>query len=483
MESKEKVEPSLNISVADTDRPKAATERAHANMKATITRGIRYTQPDLNAEPPTTPLIAQIPTVGRPQVTDLASSTSKTPSTQRADDLPYAKQCLQGSPPTKSVFPSSEEKRPKTVSVIDLESHASSFSSESNHRRTENQFMPFTNIPASEKPNLPPRLSTDNSHPVLAFLPSIDEKLISRGAGEARQLQQTKVYPNGRKRPKFNTESYIADDAFDSPHNIAGPNATEYRTDETVLVNASSTPKSTLAATSTAIERDFELACATPGEDQNKGSRLNAACYSNDITTQQITETQWQASQMPSKRGRPKKLRLPRPGEPDFIGPLNRRGRKVTGEFGTRDKGAEKTTKDADEGENEGFSGQNISQRGVKRKLEAPHETCLSDSPLAAVPVLVRLTKDHRAERKLEIRYRQPTSSKESLAHDSQRMLEVDCGGMSRRRVNALIALFDDMVFPFIQALMNIYRGFHADIEIQIIGLDVSALWDQILVA
>ena len=480
MESKENMEPRLNMSDAGTDRPKAARERAHENMKATITRGIRYTQPDLDAEPPTTLPISQIPTVDRPQVTSLTLSRSQSPSTQRTDDLRYAKQCLQGSPRAKSVFPSSEEKRPKTVSVIDLESQSRSSSNEGDYRRTENPFMPFTNVPTSEKPDLPLRLSTDNSHSALTSLPSIDGKVVSKRAGEAHQQQQTRVDSNGRKRPKLNTESYLADDAFGSSHDIAGPDATEYGTDETVFANASSTPKSTLAAPSKAIGRDFELTCATPREVQEKGSRLHAVRYSNEITTQQITETQRQASQIPSKRGRPRRLKLPRPGEPDFIGPLNRRGRKVTADFEIKDKGTGRVTKNADEGEHEVFSGQNTSQRGPKRKLETLHETCLPDPPLAAVPVLVRSTKDHHAERKLEIRYQQPSSSKESLAHDSQRMLEVDCNGMSRRRVNALIALFDDMVYPFIQALINNYRGFHADIEIQIIGLDVSTLRHQI---
>lgn len=210
-------------------------------------------------------------------------------------------------------------------------------------------------------------------------------------------------------------------------------------------------------------------------EDQSPASKVNTMRFYGAGLAEMTAERR--QPHTPAKRGRPRKPQLPRPGDDDFIGPLNRRGRKTTGDFVPESGGTAETARNT--------NNRNLLQPGEldnahtnkKRKHRSPggsRDVYSSGPSFAAVPILVQLVGGDEAPRKLQIRYRDPGLRKRSPGHNSNCMLEVDCEGMSRRRANALIALFDELVYPFIQSLTSHYRGFQADEDLKTMGLDVS---------
>lgn len=223
--------------------------------------------------------------------------------------------------------------------------------------------------------------------------------------------------------------------------------------------------------------KDVTLASAVPPGDQSLTSKVNALRFPGAILP--FTTDEPRQVHTPAKRGRPRKPQLPRPGEYDFIGPLNRRGRKSTGEFVPETGDAAETARNANN-QNLGPPGKSdTSHINKKRKhgsLGGSRSVYSSGPSLAAVPILVQLAGGEDAPRKLQIRYRDPNWRKSTAEQNTHYMLEVDCEGMSGRRANALIALFDELVYPFIQSLISHYQGFHADEDLQTMGLDVSWL-------
>lgn len=216
-------------------------------------------------------------------------------------------------------------------------------------------------------------------------------------------------------------------------------------------------------------------ASVAPPEDQSLASKVNTMRFHGAGLAEMTAERR--QAHTPAKRGRPRKPQLPRPGDDDFIGPLNRRGRKTTGDFVPKSGGTADTARTT--------NNRNLLQPGEsdtahtdkKRKHGSSggsRDVYPSGPSFAAIPILVQLVGGDEAPRKLQIRYRDPGLRKRSPGHNAHCMLEVDCEGMSRRRANALIALFDELVYPFIQSLTNQYRGFQADEDLQTMGLDVS---------
>ena len=235
-----------------------------------------------------------------------------------------------------------------------------------------------------------------------------------------------------------------------------------------------------LASSMVVGKEDLMLSPHIPPQDQVRDRSFPGVSYPN-VTSQQRTAVASQSSTN-ANRGRPRKPQLPRPGQPGFIGPLNRRGRKSTGEHNSsskRTKGVKTMTRCTDNGDKGQKASQDTPSQDAKRKRrlsDRPQVTSSSVGSTDVVPILLQLPDGHKAHRKVLVQYWYPTVKTDIPSHDVQHTRELDCSGMSRRRVNALIALFEDLVYPFVQSLVNHYKDFYADVDIKIIGLDVSIL-------
>ena len=337
------------------------------------------------------------------------------------------------------------------------------------------------------------RTPSTNGFPLPLFpLPSTSRGFVFGPSGPARQRNQSKAFSNALKRRRLsNNDSAVANalvlarNAYrpaQAPSNGQGAAlvSSEQQDDDVIIIDAPSSPglppAASLASSTNAEPRNVTPASAVPPKDRSLTLSFNAA-RGSDLLPLQTRNGQTHIVSTPAKRGRPRKPQLPRPGDQDFIGPLNRRGRRSTGEFAFDTINIAKTVRRADGEEHQDLGKPHTPYNGTKRKRdlsERPHDTYVSGPPLAAVPILVQLADGDNPPVKLHIRYRRPTRRTSTPAHNASRVLEVDCAGMSRRRASALITLFQDLVHPFIQALTTHYQGFHADADIQSIGLDVS---------
>lgn len=325
--------------------------------------------------------------------------------------------------------------------------------------------------------------SADDSPLPMGFRSSHGESTVAGAGGLVPQQPTFEDYSNGSKRLKIHVQSSEADNELalhvhqsnDAPLRVyvAGFIPSEMHENMTTLAGGPSMPSGAPSAVDTIVDtRNAALTSISSPKDPVFGQgSLVASLYS--ATPQRKVNKQSPIPSVSAKRGRPKKPQLPRPGDPGFIGPLNRRGRKSTEEVGLKDEGTAKRQNK----EIEAFGSQTTSRKGTKRKRDDwEKETHFPDLPPTVIPILLHLTGDCKPDRKLQVRHRHPNSRKDVLAHEDQLTLEVDCNGMSRRRAKSLVALFEELVYPFIQMLMGHYRGFHSDSDLQIIGLDVCIL-------
>jgi len=331
------------------------------------------------------------------------------------------------------------------------------------HKRVEkhNPFTPFTKKPAAIRTD-PVGTPSAYRSPLPQYSPASNgRQFIFRSAGEVRQQHYSDQDSNPGKLQLFGHTRSVAEGAFGTSQTLSR------------IYQHSSTKQGGAVGYSEILEKHTLV----PPGDQSLTPRLNAAPFSDAILARTTAELRQVST--PVKRGRPRKPQLPRPGDKDFVGPLNRRGRKSSGDFIPETGDTAKTARNASNRNLQHLGEFPTLTNGTKAKhgsLGCSHNVYTSEPLLAAVPVLVQLAGGDDAPRKLQIRYRAPNLGTSTSVHNAHCTLEVDCEGMSRRRANALIALFEELVYPFIQSLTSHYRGFHADEDLQTMGLDVSWL-------
>jgi len=331
------------------------------------------------------------------------------------------------------------------------------------HKRVEkhNPFTPSTKKPAAIRTE-PVGTPSACRSPLPQYSPASNGKqFIFRSAGEVRQQHYSDHDSKPEKLKLCGQTRSFVEGAFGTSQTLSRTNGHSPKNQGGAVGYPEILKKHTIV----------------PRGDQSLTPRLDAAHFSGAIlarTTAELREVP-----TPAKRGRPRKPQLPRPGDKDFIGPLNRRGRKSTGDFVPETGDTAKTARNASNRNLQHLGDFLTPNNGTKAKhgsLGGSRNVCSSEPPLAAVPILVQLAGGDDAPRKLQIRYRAPNLGTSTSVHNAHCTLEVDCEGMSRRRAYALIALFEELVYPFIQSLTSHYRGFHADEDLQTMGLDVSWL-------
>lgn len=180
---------------------------------------------------------------------------------------------------------------------------------------------------------------------------------------------------------------------------------------------------------------------------------------------------------------RQKLLKIPRPGEPGFIGPLNRRGRKSKGEFSSSNPTSPTASLaqiDHGEDNDSDFASSGTTNPNQRRKCrprtDLQSENSHKPLPFAAVPIISQSVDAGDGTMKLRIKYRRPATQAVSNAIGTSRTLEVPCPHLTRPRCNSLIMFFKDFVYPAIELLMHHHRGSLEDAEMQMVGLDVGCL-------
>jgi len=375
----------------------------------------------------------------------------------------------------RSVSPPTNEGSPGRIAPMASDKRSvPEHPSEQNLVEKHNPFTAFTKNPAADRINPTGILSTHLS-PFSQYSPASNGKQLAfSSAGEVRQQRYNYHDSNPDKRQLFSHTGSVVEGALGTSRN---PSRTTWHSpkEHGGAVGCSEILEDQMDAPilhytrSPHDKRDDDQQAVTPASSLTP--RLNAAQFSGALLAQTTDEPRYVPTL--AKRGRPRKPQLPRPGDQDFIGPLNRRGRKSTGDFVPETAGSANNRNLEHWGELHTPHNGTIRKHGSSGNSRNVYST---EPPLAAVPILVQLAGGDDTPRKLQIRYRASNLRMSTSGHNAPCMLEVDCEGMSRRRANALIALFKEFVYPFIQSLTNHYRGFHTDEDLRTMGLDVGWL-------